>query len=124
MSENSTLEYFVESNGSKPDLTQVRDNRLQLLVDGRQVETWELVALETLRITDWLMIFPRYLARGDKLISPNLPHKPLDELTESEIVQIRESEAYKMLKHFKLPALKAASKSFVNQAGQLGDDPN
>lgn len=122
--ENSTLEYTLESNGAQKDLTQLKDNRLNLRVDGRQVETWELMVMESLRVSDWLMVFPRYLARGERIISPNLPNKPLDELNDSEIAQIKESEAYRAMKRFKIPQLRAAAQSFAEQAAEFGTDPN
>lgn len=129
MSESSATYEFISKvaseqvNGKQGHYEPV-DNRLQLNVDGRFVETWELIAMEGMKISDWLMIFPRYLARGDRLVSPGLPDKPLDELTPSEIAEIRESEAYKMLKRFKLPNLKAAAESFAKQAAEFSTDPN
>lgn len=91
------------------------DNRLHLEVDPKQVEAWELSVLESSRVTDWLMIFPRYLANGRGLVSPGLPDKPLSELTIAEKHQIQHSDAYKALQHYKMPALKAAIVSFQEQ---------
>jgi len=119
-----TLEYFTESTwehtNGKP---QMIDSRLQLLVDGRHVETWELVVMESMKLTDWIIVFARYLARGEKFVSPNLPNTPIDELTRAELAQIKNSDAYKLLKHMKMPALKAASQSFITQATDFSD-PN
>lgn len=120
------MEYTIEqpalSNGQ--DLSQVRDNRLQLMVDGKLVETWELAAIEDGKINDWLMIFARYLFRGDKPVSSNLPYRPLDDLTRAEKAQIRNSKAYKELQRFRLPTLRQAATSFMDQASSIDDDPN
>lgn len=102
------------NNGDAPP--QALDNRLRLEVDPRQVEAWELVVMESPRITDWMMVFSRYLVNGRGHISPNLPKTPLDELTEAERERILSSEAYRALKRFSLPDLKAAAQSFAQQA--------
>lgn len=125
MSENSTLEYFVEgtSNG-KPDLTQFKDNRIKLDVDAKQVKAWEVAVLQTGQFHETMMIFARYLTRGGKLISPGLPDKPIHKLTGGEKSQIRNSAAYEILEMFDLATLQAAATSFVNQANDFGTDPN
>lgn len=127
MTENSTLAYFIEDKPSangKQDLKQVKDNRLQLTVNGRFVETWELMVMQELKVNDWLMVFTRYLYRGDRLISSDLPAKPLDELTRAEIAQIQNSDAYKVLRRFTVTQLRQAAESFARQIGEAGTDPN
>lgn len=124
----STVEYFADPareqlNGNKPQ-PELVDNRLQLLVDGRQVETWELMVMESRVVSDWILIFARYLARGDRLVSPDLPREPIDELTRADKARILNSDAYKMLKRMSLPNLKRAAESFLAEAASLGTDPN
>jgi hypothetical protein len=92
------------------------DNRIQIFVDPKRVETWELMVLETSKINDALLVFARYLTRGEQLISPNLPGDPIDELTPEQLQQIKNSEAFKILKRFPIPELQGAIKSFVAQA--------
>ena len=123
MTQNTTLEYFEKpANGAQP-ATAV-DNRLQILVDGKMVETWELMVMEGGKVAEWLMVFARYLARGDRLVSPGLPSEPLDELSRGERAQIMNSQAYKLLKRFKLASLRMAAESFMTQASTIDNDPN
>ena len=114
--EPSTIE---KQNGQ---VATFQDNRLHLVVDGRFVETWELMVMESMKISDWLMVFSRYLCKGDRLISSNLPNKPLDELSKAELSQIRNSDAYKALQRMKMPSLKEAAESFAKQAASFGED--
>lgn len=92
------------------------DNRYRLEVDPKQVEAWELTVMESPKVSDWMLVFPRYLANGSGLVSPGLPVTPLDELTEKERQEIMSSKAYKALKHFKVPQLRDAAQSFAEQA--------
>jgi hypothetical protein len=91
-------------------------SRPRLEVDPKQVETWELMVMESPKISDWLLIFPRYLSDGNGLVSPSLPSAPIDELTPAQLKEIKESKAYGILKRIKLPELKAAAQSFAAQA--------
>lgn len=96
--------------------TTVIDNRYRLEVDPKQVEAWELTVMESPKVSDWMLVFARYLANGSGLVSPALPATPLDELTPKERAEIVESKAYKALKRFKLAELKDAAQSFAQQA--------
>lgn len=97
------------------DITVI-DNRYRLEVDPKQVEAWELTIMESPKVSDWMLVFARYLANGSGLVSPALPVTPLDEMTQAERAEIMTSPAYKALKHFKLPQLKDAAQSFAQQA--------
>lgn len=102
------------------------DNRYKLEVDPQKVQTWEIMLLEkgqTLRVTDLVMVFSRYLANGSGPISPDLPDKPLNKLTAEERAQIEASEAYGILCTFPVPKLRDISKSFVENA-IASFDPN
>lgn len=101
------------ANGEQQQL--YRDVRLHLEVDPKQVETWELVALESNQVSKWILIFPRYLSNGRGLVSPGLPNTPIDRLTKEEKQQITSSEAYKALERLKTPDLRAAANSFMEQ---------
>ena len=118
MSENVQLQYDLSDAGLVPDngATTYVDKRLQLVVDGRQVETWEITALQSHMVEQWQLIFARYLCRGEVPVSPGLPNTPLDEATAEELETIKKSEAYRLVKRFKMPSLKAAVQSFTDQA--------
>ena len=111
-----TIKQIAEKNKRMEEKQTYIDNRYRLEVDPKQVEAWELIVMESPRITDWMMVFARYLVNGSGLVSPGLPATPLDELTREERAEIVESKAYKALKHFKLPQLKDAAQSFAQQA--------
>ena len=89
-----------------------------LKVDGKEVQTWELLQFEgDIKIGNVLLIFARYLADDDgKLISPGLPSSPIDELSGEDLAKIRNSEAYRALKRFPVADLMTAAKSFAEQA--------
>ena len=113
---NDTVEQIVKANGQETAVRQYVDNRMKIEVDSKQVETWEIMAMEEGNITKAMMIFARYLCRGDKPISPGLPSDPVDELNKADTAMIKNSDAYKLLKRFKLPELKAAIEAFVEGA--------
>lgn len=92
------------------------DNRVQLVCDPKQLETWEIMVMETGKVNDAMLIFAKYLYRGETAVSQNLPNDPIDELSKEQIQQIKDSKAFKMLKRFKLPQLQAAIRSFVAQS--------
>lgn len=94
---------------------QVMDLRIRLEVDPKRVETWELMALESGKITDWCLIFARYAATDRGLVSPDLPNTPIDELTADEKKQIMDSRAYKAMKRFTIDQLKKAVAAFQEQ---------
>jgi hypothetical protein len=71
--------------------------------------------LESGKITDWLLVFARYLCRGETPISPEIPNKPLDELSKAELAQIHNSQAYKLMKRFPIPQLRQAAEAFQKQ---------
>ena len=89
-----------------------------LKVDSGKIEVWEVLAFEAdpPRVTDLLLVFAKYVAINSELVSPELPSIPLDELTDEQLKQIKTSEGYRQLKHFSLPSLFEAAKSFANQA--------
>lgn len=112
------------AKNGKPETTPLlRDNRYQLDVDGRFIETWELMVMESGNFADAIMVFARYLVRGGKRVSPEIPNTPLDELSRAEVAQIENSSAYKVLKRFTIPQLNAAAQSFVEQSNNF-NDPN
>ncbi len=92
------------------------DNRPTLLVDPKQIETWELMVLESGKITACMLIFARYLCRNGQPVSPGLPTDPIDELPKGELARIKDSEAHKLLKRMKIGDLQAAIRSFMEQA--------
>ncbi|MCP4342692.1 MAG: hypothetical protein GY799_28375, partial [Desulfobulbaceae bacterium] len=92
------------------------DNRARIEVDPKQIETWELMVMEAGVVANWILVFSRYLKRGDKLISPSLPNEPIDFLGKAELAQIKNSDAYKMLIRFKTAEIAAAARSFSEQA--------
>lgn len=94
----------------------VMDNRPRLVVDAKKVETWEIMVMESGKISDCLLVFARYLCRGERPISPEIPPSPIDELSRAEISQIQNSEAFKHLKRLKLKELQGAVSSFLTQA--------
>jgi len=106
----------LQVNGTQVETKTVIDNRVRLVVDGRQVDSWELAVLESAKISEWLMLFCFYLENASGKISPELVKKPLDELTAKEIETIKASRAYKTIKHFKLAQLKSIVESFSTQA--------
>ena len=117
---NETRTWAVDAISDMVDLEPLPDQplidrRLTMLVDPKKVQTWELMVLEQGRITDWMLVFARYLSQGDKLISPDLPDMPIDELTPSQIEGIKSSQAYKALKRLTIPTLKTAATSFQEQ---------
>lgn len=112
---SSTVEEIEKQNG-RQDLEQFVDNRVQIDVDARQVETWEIMVMEEGNITKAMMVFARYLARGGRKVSPDLPSAPVDELNKADIALIKNSEAYRQLKRMKLPELRGAIESFVEGA--------
>lgn len=113
---DDTVAQIAQQNGAKDDVATFKDNRFRLVVDSKQIETWEVMVMEDGNLTKAMMVFARYLHRGDSLVSPELPSDPIDELPKAEIARIKESDAYKALKRFKMPQLLAAAKSFSNQA--------
>ena len=108
---NDTVQAMT--NGT-PENKPFVDNRIK--VEAKQVETWEIMVMEEGNITKAMMVFSRYLSRGDQLVSPGLPSDPVDELNKADIAMIKNSDAYKALKRFKLPQLKAAIQAFVEGA--------
>ncbi len=108
---NSTLDAM--SNGSK---TEFIDNRPKIEVDPKQIETWELMVMEEGKITGFIMVFARYLVRNGQPVSPEIPHKPHDEMTRAERAQVENSEAYRYLKRMGIAQLRAAAESFMEQA--------
>ena len=107
-------------------MTAIKDNRIHLDVDPKKLQTWEIMIFEedSPKINDLLMVFSRYAANGDGLVSANLPNDPLDELTQEQVKEIKSSTAYKALRRFTLPALRQAARSFAEQAGEAFNDPN
>jgi hypothetical protein len=67
-----TYEIKPEDFTSQQPANGFVDNRVKLIVDEKKVETWELMVLESGRITDWLLVFSRYLCRGETPISPEI----------------------------------------------------
>lgn len=110
MTTTSTLDTVAPTNG------EFIDNRPHIVVDAKNIETWELMVFEEQRINDWMMVFARYLYKGDRPVSPDLPADPLDELTGAQKAQIRNSDAFKYLKRMKVATLRAAVESFAEQA--------
>lgn len=93
------------------------DNTVQIYIpDPKQVTTWEVAVLQNGKMSEFMLLFARYLCRGKNLVSPNLPNKSLDDLTKEETEMIKESEAYNIVKNFNLPELKGAATSFDKQA--------
>lgn len=107
----------AEENRNKLNINngQVADMRIRLEVDPKRVETWELMALEGGKITDWCLVFARYAATDRGLVSPGLPNTPIDELTADERKQIVNSQAYKAMKRFTIDQLKKAVAAFQEQ---------
>jgi len=105
----------IDSLETPADNGQFIDKRAQLEIDPKQIEVWELMVLETQVLTDWIMIFSRYLTRGGKLVSPGLPDDPLDELKKADLARIRNSQAFKELKRYKTPELRRVTASIVEQ---------
>jgi len=100
---------------SDQTITEALDNRPHLKIDPKQVESWEIAVIESPKVTDWLMLFARYLENGSGLVSPDLPDKPLNKLTLAERAVITNSAAYDIVQQFKIPALKNAIKTIQEQ---------
>lgn len=117
-----TMEFVTDdtvkamTNGTPQDRETFVDNRLRIEVDPKQIETWELMAMETGRLEDTMLVFTRYLYRGERQVSPDLPNDPIDELPKAERARLKDSAAYKELKRLKLGDLQAACRSFLDQA--------
>jgi hypothetical protein len=97
---------------------EIIDNRIRLEVDPKKVETWEVMVFEDTNATtsELLMIFARYAVNANGPLSPDLPDVPLDELTKEQRREIMKSDAFRALRRFPLPSLRAAALSFVEQA--------
>ncbi len=115
----------VVTKRKKRQQHKIDAEKVRLEVDGRFVETWELLIFEDelTGIGDLLMVFSRYAVDGDGKLSPDLPDDPLDELTDDQRQEIKQSRAYKALRRFPLPALRNAASSFADQARE-DFDPN
>jgi hypothetical protein len=95
----------------------VKDNRYRLVIDAKQLESWELAAIEAGVVGDWLIIFSRYLENGSGPVSPELSQiekKPVRKLTAVELDTYRNSKAFDIVERQTLTQLKA-------MAGQFGD---
>lgn len=103
----------------KNDNRNYEDTRVRLYMNENQirnVQTWQMMALESGKITSFLVVLAPYLCRGETPISPDMPGVPIDELTANEMEEIAGSEAYKMMKRFSLNQLKAAVGMFIETA--------
>ena len=101
-------------NGDLPSM-QVKDNRLQIIVDEKQVESFELAIIDSGVITDWQILLSRYLCNGNGPISPELQQiekKPLRFLTAKEKETYINSEAFAIVERQKMPQLMALVKAF------------
>lgn len=109
-------ESYQTSTITTPNGHEVQDNRYHVVVDAKQVEAWEIEILESGFMTHNMILLARYLHKGDRPVSPGLPHKPLDEMTEEEMSSTKTSEAYKVLRRMHISKIKTASQSFMDQA--------
>lgn len=109
MTEQTVAYNWQEANQPPTNGQSFVDARVQLVIDQKKIEMWEVMAIETERVTDMMMVFARYLCRGDQPISPEIPYKPFDEMTKAELAQLKNSEAFKLLRRFNGEQLQAAA---------------
>ena len=112
----------VSANGTTTR-SQLENNRVQVVLDEKQFEFWEQVVIEDGKAEPLIFLLSYYLCRGEKQISPEIPKKPIDEMTARELAQVRGSKAYKIVRHFKTEDLEKAAQAIKQTAG-TGIDPN
>ena len=113
--DHPALQPHIINGASTPPPMQVKDNRLQIVVDEKQVESFELAIIDSGVITDWQILLSRYLCNGNGPISPELQKiekKPLRFLTSDEKATYINSEAFAIVERQKMPQLMALVKAF------------
>lgn len=118
-----TMEFVTDdtvkamTNGTPQDKETFVDNRLRLIVDPKQVKSWEARTAQTGDLEKNMIIMCRYLHRGERLVSPDLPEKKrLEDMNKAEIAQIKDSLAFRAIDEFSMEELQTAIQAFVNQA--------
>lgn len=118
--QNNTAVMQTQIVGQEPQSPQqVKDNRLQIVVDEKQVESFELAIVDSGVITDWQILLSRYLCNGNGPISPELQRiekKPLRFLTTDEKETYINSESFAIVERQKMPQLMALVKAFGDGA--------
>ena len=96
-------------------------NRVIVKPNIENVSAWEMEIFEneTAKLTDIMMVLAKHTVNGNgKLLSPELMEEPLcqaiEDLTPEQVKEFKQTTAYKAIKIFKLPALQAASKDFLD----------
>jgi len=122
------MEHKLATNNTAPT-RQFVDNRVRIEVDPERVEAWELMAVESSKLTDIMLVLCRYLANGHGLVGCDWPTDdenrdiPLNSLSRAELSQIQHSKAFGLIQRFKPNDIKNAAQEFAQ--GALADiDPN
>ena len=94
-----------------------KDNRLHIECDPEQLQTWELMALETNSIHDMCLVLCRYVANGSGAIDKDLPErKALRKLTKDEKNQLMDGQGYEWLENMPVNQIQNVVKAFLDGA--------
>jgi hypothetical protein len=94
-----------------------KDNRLHIECDPEELQTWELMALETNSIQDMCLVLCRYVANGNGPIDKDLPErKALRKLTKGEKDQLMDGQGYEWLENMPVNQIQNVVKTFLDGA--------
>jgi len=99
--------------------TEFNDNRIHIKADPSQVQMWELMELESLKIKNVCLVLCRYVANGNGYISHDLPEKkPLRRMSDSEKEELMNSAGFEWLETLQFELLKDVASTFVDGASE------
>jgi hypothetical protein len=94
-----------------------KDNRLHIECNPEELQTWELMALETNSIQDMCLVLCRYVANGNGPIDKDLPErKALRKLTKGEKNQLMDGQGYEWLENMPVNQIQSVVKAFLDGA--------